>query len=133
MRSGAVRLGGGTPRVTALAFVEYDVRPTITPRASDRQRGASSPLNAGTKYTPAVSPTLAASSSDSAAELMTCAVGLARRASILGPTASGDQPAQCLRALCICAASGVTCSLSRSQLTPAPAMAMLPAHTAGGC
>ncbi len=44
----------------------------MTPRASERHRGASRPLNAGTKNTPAVSCTLPATSSESAADCMTC-------------------------------------------------------------
>ena len=46
------------------------VRPTIAPRASGRQYGANRPENAGTKYTPPLSSTLAASSSTSGAEEM---------------------------------------------------------------
>ena len=37
--------------------------PTIAPRASDRQYGANSPENAGTKYTPPLSVTGPASAS----------------------------------------------------------------------
>ena len=108
----------------------------MTPRASDRHRGASSPLNAGTKYTPAVSSTLAASSSDSAAELMTCAARLAHRVQGFYTGDHSQRRPASAAASCkggICIAGCITCSLSRSQLTPAPAMAMLPARTAGSC
>ena len=44
--------------------------PTIAPRASERQYGANSPENAGTKYTPPLSSTWRASASLCAAPLM---------------------------------------------------------------
>ena len=53
------------------ALVWNRERPTMTPRASARQYGAKSPENAGTKYRPALSGTLAASASISSADLIT--------------------------------------------------------------
>ena len=53
------------------ALVENCVRPTHTPRASERHLGANRPLNAGTKYTPPVSGTDAASASTSDARSIT--------------------------------------------------------------
>ena len=47
------------------------MRPTHTPRASERHLGANKPLNAGTKYTPPVSGTVAASASTSDARSIT--------------------------------------------------------------
>ena len=44
--------------------------PTIAPRASERQYGANSPENAGTKYTPPLSSTCRASDSLCAAPEM---------------------------------------------------------------
>ena len=46
----------------------YRVRPAITPLASLRQYGAKRPENAGTKYTPPLSPTVLARSSTSSEE-----------------------------------------------------------------
>ena len=46
------------------------VRPATTPRASERQYGAKSPENAGTKYTPPLSSTDFARSSTSGAALI---------------------------------------------------------------
>ena len=51
------------------AFVWKRVRPQITPRASERQRGAKRPEKAGTITQPSLSGTLAASASTSAAAL----------------------------------------------------------------
>src|SRR5918996_6006123 len=47
-------------------LLTYRVRPAITPRASLRQYGANRPENAGTKYAPPLSSTVAASASMSA-------------------------------------------------------------------
>ena len=46
-------------------LLTYRVMPTIAPRASPRQYGANRPENAGTKYIPPLSSTVAASASTS--------------------------------------------------------------------
>ena len=51
-------------------LLTYRVSPTIAPRASARQYGANRPENAGTKYAPPLSSTVAASVSISGAEPM---------------------------------------------------------------
>ena len=56
---------------TMWAFVLNAVRPRMVPRASSRQCGASSPVKAGTKYTPAQSGTERASVSVSAGSSIT--------------------------------------------------------------